>query len=102
MMIKSVIIIVVITTTTTTTTPILVITVWCVCQMVLERLIGIAIDGGNEVTLNALKVLVCLLKRKGKVAALEEEIEGKAISVLLKGGSNIGKNHQKCLKQPYF
>ena len=100
MMIKSVIIIVVITTTATTT--ILVITVWCVCQMVLERLIGIAIDGGNEVTLNALKVLVCLLKRKGKVAALEEEIEGKAISVLWKGGSNIGKNHKKCLKWPYL
>lgn len=58
---------------------IFIVIIMCWCQILIGCVIGIAIDGGNEVALNALEVLVCLLKRQGKVAALEEEIEGTAI-----------------------
>lgn len=58
---------------------------------------GIAIDGGNEVTLNALEVLMCLLKRKGKVAALEEEIEvaKKELDFGVKFETHIGIAHTR-------
>lgn len=38
--------------------------------------VGIAIDGGNDVNNNAGKGELTLCKRKGMVAALEEEIKG--------------------------
>jgi hypothetical protein len=37
---------------------------------------GIAIDGGDDAPNGTSKVPIALLKRKGRVAALEEEIEG--------------------------
>lgn len=52
---------------------------WSYCKLssllICSNYAGIAIDGCNEVNLSALEVALVLLKRKGKVAALEEEIE---------------------------
>lgn len=45
--------------------------------------VGIAIDGGNDVNNNAGKGELTLCKRKGMVAALEEEIKGNDTNILL-------------------
>ena len=37
---------------------------------------GVAVDGGNGMTNGFIKMPMVLIKRKGRVAALEEEIEG--------------------------
>lgn len=47
-------------------------------------LVGIAVDGGNDINNNGGKSEIALCKRKGKVAELEVEVAGMSVKCLIR------------------